>query len=163
MNTKRKLKSITTSAIIAALYVVLTYFTGIFGLASGAIQCRLSEALLILPMFTPSAIAGLFFGCAAANLLNGAVITDVIFGSLATLAGACGSCLLRKKHPAVATLANVFSNTITVPFVLKYAYGLTGGLLYFALTVGIGELISCSFLGTMLYHIVKKHEKVLFR
>lgn len=41
---------------IAALYVVLTYITNLLGLASGTIQVRFSEALCILPVFTPAAI-----------------------------------------------------------------------------------------------------------
>lgn len=162
MKTKRKIKAITTSAVIASLYVVLTYITCLFGLANGAVQCRLSESLLILPMFTPSAMSGLFIGCIISNILTGGIITDVIFGSLATLAGVVGVYLLRKRHPATATLANVVSNMIVVPFVLKYAYGLDGGLLYFVLTVGVGEIISCTVLGTVLYGFVKKYEKILF-
>ena len=41
---------------IAALYVALTFLANALGLASGAIQFRLSEALAVLPFFTPAAI-----------------------------------------------------------------------------------------------------------
>lgn len=74
-----KVQFIVHAAMIAAIYVVLTYFISAFNLASGAIQVRISEALTILPYFTPAAIPGLFVGCLLANLLTGAAIYDVIF------------------------------------------------------------------------------------
>ena len=86
-----KVQFIVHAAMIAAIYVVLTYFISAFNLASGAIQVRISEALTILPYFTPAAIPGLFVGCLLANLLTGAAIYDVIFGSLARLLGAVGT------------------------------------------------------------------------
>ena len=72
-----KVQFIVHAAMIAAIYVVLTYFISAFNLASGAIQVRISEALTILPYFTPAAIPGLFVGCLLANLLTGAAIYDV--------------------------------------------------------------------------------------
>ncbi|MCP2867106.1 QueT transporter family protein, partial [Salmonella enterica] len=63
-------------------------------LASGAIQVRISEALCVLPFFTPAAIPGLFLGCLLSNLLTGCIIWDVVFGSLATLLGALGTWLI---------------------------------------------------------------------
>ena len=62
---------LTQAAMIAAIYVVLTYFISAFGLANGAIQVRISEALTILPIFTPAAIPGLFVGCLLSNILTG--------------------------------------------------------------------------------------------
>ena len=67
------------AAMIAALYVVLTYITNLLGLASGTIQVRFSEALCILPVFTPAAIPGLFIGCLISNLITGGIIWDIIF------------------------------------------------------------------------------------
>mgnify|MGYP003378565025 CR=1 FL=1 len=75
-----KVQFIVHAAMIAAIYVVLTYFISAFNLASGAIQVRISEALTILPYFTPAAIPGLFVGCLLANLLTGAAIYDVSYG-----------------------------------------------------------------------------------
>ena len=66
------------AAMIAALYVVLTYITNLLGLASGTIQVRFSEALCILPVFTPAAIPGLFIGCLISNLITGGIIWDII-------------------------------------------------------------------------------------
>ena len=161
-NNRKRIKFITHAAIIAALYVVLTYIANAAGLASRDIQCRLSEALLALPMFTPAAIPGLFAGCFLSNFLTGCMAADIVFGSIATLIGAVGAYFLRRHHPVVATSVNVISNMIIVPLVLKYAYGLDGGLWYFFVTVGIGEIISCTVLGTLLYGSLRKHEKTLF-
>ena len=88
---------VATGGVIAAMYVVLTVIANALGLASGAIQVRFSEALTILPVFTPAAIPGLTVGCVLANLITGCAPWDVVFGSLATLIGALGTWLLRKK------------------------------------------------------------------
>ncbi len=156
MKRKQKIYGIVTGAVIATMYVVLTYVASALGLSSSAIQVRFSEALTILPIFTPYAIPGLFIGCLTANLLTGCAVTDVIFGSLATLIGAIGSRLLR-NHPLLATLPPIIANAITVPFVLIYVYNLEGTYWYFFLTVGIGEVISCGVLGFLLQKALKKH------
>ena len=90
----KKLVFICQAAVIAALYVVLTYVFSAF--ASGVIQVRVSEALTILPAFTPAAIPGLVIGCLLSNTLTGCVLLDIIFGSVATLIGALGSYALRR-------------------------------------------------------------------
>ncbi len=151
----KKSKKITQSAMIAALYVVLTMLARLFGLDSGVIQVRFSEALCILPCFTPAAISGLFVGCLLSNLLSGAVLWDVIFGSLATLIGAILTQVLRNNR-FLAVLPPIISNTVIIPFVLAYAYGFEGGIPYFMLTVGIGEVISCGLFGLLLYSAIKK-------
>ena len=150
-----KTKKLTLAATIAALYVILTGLAKLLGVDSGVIQVRFSEALCILPCFTPAAVPGLFIGCLLSNILAGGIIWDVVFGSLATLLGACGTRLLRKNR-FLAVLPPIFANTIIVPFVLYYAYGIPGSIPYFMLTVGIGEVISCGILGLFLYSSVKK-------
>ena len=155
----KKTKSITQAAIIAALYVVLTFVANAMGLASGAIQIRLSEALTILPYFTPAAIPGLFVGCLLSNILVGGIILDIIFGSLATLIGAVGTYALR-KFKWLAPLPPILSNTITVPLVLIYAYGVQDALPYLMATVGIGEVISAGVLGMILLKSLEKHKKI---
>ena len=74
------------AAAIAAVYVVLTTVFAAFSF--GEVQVRISEAMTILPVFTPAAIPGLFVGCLISNFLGGAILLDVIFGSIATLIGA---------------------------------------------------------------------------
>lgn len=149
------------SALIAALYTVLTMLVGSFGLASGVIQVRVSEALCILPIFTPAAIPGLTLGCLISNLLMSALWQDVLFGTLATLLGALGAYWLRRRSWA-APIPTVLANTLIIPPVLAYAYGFEGGLGYFALTVGLGEVISAYLLGLLLYFSLKPHAKRLF-
>ena len=155
-------KNIVYAAIIAALYVVLTEFAAMLGLASQPIQLRFSETLNALCLFTPYAIPGMFIGCLIANLVTGAVVWDVIFGSIATLIGAIGVYLLR-KNKILALVCPVVSNAVIIPFVLTYAYGLSDGILYFVLTVGIGQIISCTVLGYFLAKAVDKRKKWLFR
>lgn len=153
---------VTQAAMIAAVYVVLTYLMNALGLASGAIQVRISEALCILPVFTPAAVPGLFVGCLLSNALTGCVIWDVVFGSLATLIGALGTYLLRKTK-FVCTLPPVIANTLIVPWVLKLCYGLSDAVWYLMLTVGIGEVISVCILGTVCRKVLWKHRKVIFK
>ena len=154
MNRNTKVGSLTLGGAVAAVYVLLTLLAAALGLASGVIQLRLSEALCVLPIFFPAAVPSLFVGCLLANLLTGAVVWDVIFGSLATLLGALGTRLLRKK-PVLALLPPILANVLIVPFVLSYAYGVPDGIPYLMLTVGIGEVLSCGVLGGLLYRRLK--------
>lgn len=152
------------AAVIAALYVVLTLIANTLGLANYSIQIRISEALTILPIFTPAAIPGLFVGCLLSNILTGCIMWDIIFGPIATLLGAIGTYLLRnQKTKWVAILPPILSNTIIVPFVLSYAYKFEGSIPYFMLTVGIGEIISCGMLGMLLYGSLFKYRKQIFK
>ncbi len=155
MKNRKKIINVSIAAIIAALYVVLTYLASAMGLASFAVQVRFSEALTILPIFTPAAITGLFIGCLLANILTGCALWDVVFGSLATLVGALGTFFL-KKHKILATLPPIISNTIIVPFVLLNVYKLEGTYWFFALTVFLGEIISCGVLGSLLRKSLEK-------
>ena len=152
---------ITVGAMTAALYVVLTLVANAFGLANYAIQVRFSEALTILPYFTPAAIPGLFVGCILSNLITGCMPLDVLFGSLATLLGALGTYSLRKCKWA-ASIPPIIANTIIVPFVLAYVYHFEGSIPYFMVTVGIGEIISCGVLGMILLNVLDKYKDKIF-
>lgn len=158
----KRVTFITQAAMIAAIYVVLTVFISAFNLASGAIQVRISEALTVLPAFTPAAIPGLFIGCLISNLITGCLPLDVIFGSLATLLGACGTYLLRKYKWAVP-VPPILANVLIVPFVLAYVYHIPGGVPYFMLTVGIGEVLSCGVLGMIIYGVLARYRNVIFK
>ncbi len=155
MKNRKKLVNFAVGAIIAALYVVLTYLASAMGLSSGVIQVRFSEALTVLPVFTPAAIPGLFIGCLISNLLTGCALWDVIFGSLATLLGAIFTYLL-KKHKLLAVLPPIISNAIIVPPVLIFVYGVSDAYWFILLTVCIGEIISCGILGTALRKALEK-------
>ena len=144
---------IANGAMIAAIYVVLTLLLA--PISYGAMQVRISEALCILPMFTSAAIPGLFVGCLLANLLGGAVIWDVIFGSLATLIGAAGGYLLRKNRWLVP-IPSVAANVVIIPLVLKYGYGVDMALPLLAAYLAAGESIGCYVLGEILCSALKR-------
>ena len=160
MNMNAKTKNLTLAAIIAALYVLLTYLAMLCGLDKYAVQLRFSEALTILPVFAPAAIPGLFVGCLLANILTGCAVWDIVFGSLATLIGAAGTYLLR-RHRVLAVLPPIFANVIIVPLVLRYAYGTPDALPYLMLTVGLGELVSCGVLGLLLGRLLDRYRSAL--
>lgn len=150
---------LTYSAIIAAMYVVLTLPFASF--AFGPIQFRIAEALCILPFFTPAAIPGLALGCLLANFMGGAVIWDVVFGTLATLIGAIISYKLRGNKWLVC-IPPILANAIIIPFVLKYAYGVDDLVPYMMLTVGFGEVLSVGVLGNLLLHALLPFRGRLF-
>ncbi len=142
---------LTQAAMIAAIYVVLTLLFR--PVSFGEIQVRISEALTILPLFTPAAVPGVFAGCLIAN----------IFGSLATLIGAVLTYRLRERTPFLAPLPPIAANTVIVPFVLFYGYGVNLPIVFMMLTVGIGEVLSCGVLGLLLYTALKRYRYVIFR
>jgi len=151
---------LTQAAMIAAIYVVLTFVANAFGLANYAVQVRFSEALTILPYFTPAAIPGLFVGCIISNTLTGCALMDIIFGSIATLIGAfCTYKLRRIKW--LAPVPPIVANAIIVPFVLKYAYGIEP-LWFSFVTVTAGEIISCGILGMILLFSLQKYAGKIF-
>lgn len=148
------------AAVIAAIYVVLT--TVFSAVSFGPIQFRISEALVILPYFTPAAVPGVFIGCLLANIMGGAVIWDVIFGSLATLIGAVFSYLLRKNKYLVC-VPPIISNTLIIPWVLKMAYQVPDLVPFMMLTVGIGEILAVGVLGNVLLLALDRYKNVIFR
>ena len=149
------------AALIASLYIVLTLIASMLGVSSHVIQVRFSEALCILPVFTSAAIPGLAIGCLVSNLICAALWQDVVFGTLATLIGALGTYALR-KYKWIAPMPPILANTIIIPLILAYCYGFEGGIPYFMLTVGIGEIISVYILGLILHRALEKHRNLLF-
>ena len=148
-------------ALIGAVYVVLTL---VFApLSFGEIQVRFAEMLTILPFFTPAAVPGLFVGCLLANILGGAILPDIIFGSLATLIGAVGTYMLRSKNRFLAPIPPIVANLVIVPFVLRYGYGVDQPIPFMMLTVGAGEVISAGILGLILMSILYPNRKNIFR
>ena len=164
--TKRLILFTAQAALIAALYAVLTLAAWSF--SSMAIQVRISEALCVLPLFTPAAIPGLFIGCFLSNIIAGNV-PDAVFGSLTTLIAAALTWLIGKAvknnlkiipgpFPAVLLKA------IVVPFILYYGYNIREFMGYTefapvmaltALSVFIGQTIACYGIGVPLYFALK--------
>ena len=160
-NQSGKVLFIAQAAMIAAIYVVLTLIGASF--SYGEVQVRISEALTILPAFTPAAIPGVFLGCLISNILGGCILPDIIFGSLATLVGAVFTWMLRNKSKYLAPLPPIIANVIVVPFVLKYGYMVPLPIPFMMLTVGIGEVISCGVLGLILYTALNRYRGLLFK
>ena len=160
MKLNKKTLFLVQAALIAAIYVVLTVVFAPFSF--GEVQVRIAEALTILPVFLPAAVPGLFVGCFLGNMLGGAVLPDIIFGSLATLIGALGTRVLRKAHPFLAPIPPILANTVIVPFVLKYAYAVDLPIPFMMLTVGIGEVVSCGIFGLVLYYALNGRRAQVF-
>lgn len=155
-------RTVAIGGLIAALYIVLTLVTSLFGFSNGVLQLRLSEALCILPAFTPAAIPGLFIGCLLSNIIAGGVVWDIVFGSIATLIGAFGTYLLRKNR-WLCIIPPIISNAIIIPLVLTFAYGVPESFLFLVFTIGVSEIISAGVLGELLYQPLHKHPEIFLR
>lgn len=166
----RRVLFLTQAAMIAAVYVVLTYVASFLGLASGAVQVRFSEALTVLPFFIPAAVPGLTIGCLLANLLTGGHWLDIIFGSAATLIAAVFTYWIGRKAACfkekndlkraghlrwLAPVPPIVSNAVIVPFILLFAYGIRPLWMSFVF-VAAGQVISCGVLGMALMFALGK-------
>lgn len=158
-NNKKTVYFLAYAAVIAAVYVVLTM--AFAPIAFGPVQFRISEALCVLPYFTPAGVPGVFVGCFLSNLLCGAAPLDIVFGSLATLIGAVGSWVLR-EHKWLVCLPPIMSNTLIIPWVLRYAYGSADLIPFAMLTVGIGEVLAIGVLGNLLLVTLERYRGLLF-
>ena len=144
------------AGIIAALYFSLTM--AVAPLSFGQLQLRVSEALCILPFFTPAAIPGLFIGCVLANLFSFLGVFDIVFGSLATLAAALLTYTIKSKW--LLPLPSVIVNAFVVGALLYFLAGLPFWLS--AVYVGAGQAIACYALGMPLFFLLAKHRDRLF-
>jgi len=158
---KKNIRLLTHGALIAALYVALTYLqnTLLPGSASWAIQFRVSEALCVLALFTPAAIGGLTVGCFLFNIsFSGALPLDFLVGSAASLFAAWGMYATRnitlRGYPLLAMLLPALSNAVLVGWELSVYIG--GGFWLNALYVAIGEAAVLLSLGTALFYTIKK-------
>lgn len=156
---KKKIRNLTRGAIIAAMYVVLTYTQNLLlpDSTSMAIQFRVSEAMCVLAFFSPSAIWGLSVGCLLFNITNaGALPLDTVVGTLATVLATAGMYLCRrvriKSYPLLGLFLPAIFNGLLVGWELSFYIG--GGFWINALYVAIGELAVLLTLGTLLYYAI---------
>ena len=156
MNKKTKL--IVHAGLIAGIYAAITILIAPF--AYMQVQVRLSEALTVLPFFTPAAIPGLFIGCLVANIYGGLGLIDIVFGSLATLTAASLSYVLR-KNKFLVPLPPVLINAVVVGYILNIAFSLP--LIPSMLWVGLGQFISCYLVGLPLLIGLEKYKDKIFR
>ena len=152
-------RQLATAAIIAALYTVMSLMSSVFGLTYGAIQCRFSEALTVLPFFLPEAIPGLFVGCLVTNLMSTVGPLDIILGSMATLLAALWTAKMPNKW--LAPLPPVICNAVIIGAMIAwyeagFGPGFGAAFASNAVTVGIGEAIACYVLGMLLLAILPR-------
>ena len=154
MKNKLNVGFITRAAIIGAIYAALT----LLPFSSSLIQFRVSEALTVLPFFTPAAIPGLFVGCLIGNLLNGLPFYDILFGSLATLTAAFMTYKIKNMY--LAPLPPVIVNALVVGPMVAFYVGVPFymGMLY----VGAGQLAVCYLLGLPLLMALRPYKNRLF-
>ncbi len=138
-------------AMIAAVYAVLTIMLS--PISYGPLQVRVSEALTVLPAFTPAGVPGLFVGCVVANMLGPYGAWDMVCGSAATLIAALCSYKLRKRRLLVP-LPPVIANGAIVGAMLHYVYGVPN-LAACMLWVALGELLACYGLGYPLIKVLE--------
>lgn len=153
-------RSLTRAALIAALYLLLTIVFQ--AISFGAVQFRVSEALMLLPVLTVDAVPGLFVGCVLANLLGGGIWYDVVLGSIATLLAAIFARKLRNRPVLAAAMPVLFNGLIVGP-VVYFAYVRAPGeavnwlvLLSSVGTVALGELGVCYVLGIPLLKMLRR-------
>jgi uncharacterized membrane protein len=162
-NRTNPVRRMVTGALIAAVYAAATYAAAAMGLAYAGVQFRFSEALCILPVFTPAAIPGLTVGCVLANLASPLGIVDIICGSAATLLASVTTYLLRnvraKGIPWLAALPPVIFNSLIVGAEIAALSegGFAAAFLIAALQVGAGELAVCYGLGIPLFLLIEKN------
>jgi len=147
-------RDLARAAVIATIYAILTI--ALAPISSGLIQCRVAEAMCVLPYFTFSAVPGLFIGCVLANLITGAPVYDVVFGSLATLLAAYVTYALRNKAPKyLAPLPSVVINAGIVGALLVYVYGVHVSYWAAAGYVAAGQAVACFVIGLPLMSLLE--------
>ena len=165
----KRIRYLTQGAVIAAIYVVLCQIFAPISFRD--VQVRIAEGLTILPYFTPAAIPGLFIGCLLGNLLGGAIPVDVIFGSLATLIGALGTWTIGnwiRRHQRSNTskyllpIPPIVANTVIIPLILYYGYGINIPIPIQMATVGLGEVLSCGVIGMIFQFALEKAGSRIF-
>lgn len=150
-------KFLIQASVIAAVYATLTIILMPF--SYGVMQVRVSEALTVLPYFTPAAIPGLFIGCLVSNMVGPYGLMDMVLGSGATLLAAVCSYYLRGRPPLVP-LPPVVVNGAVIGSMLHYAYQVPLPLWACMLWVALGELIACYGLGYPLLRLLQKYKKI---
>ena len=143
---RNKLRFLMQASLIAAIYTALCLLLQPISFGFGGVQLRVAEALTLLPVLMPAAVPGLTVGCLLSNIMGGATMLDVVFGTLTTFAAAVVTRRLRDK-PLLAAAPPVLFNAVVVGALLRYAYGVPMHLLLCMASVGLGQLVACYALG----------------
>ena len=164
----QKSRFITRAAVIGAMYFALTHTQNLLlpNSASFAIQCRFSEALCVLALFTPAAIPGLTAGCLIFNLsYAGALPLDFLVGSLATFFATGAMWMTRKlrirNFPVLSMTMPALFNAALVGWELTVYLGDTGftpaAFWINALYVALGELIVLFTAGAFVWRALTRN------
>lgn len=160
----KKILYLVQSALIAAIYVVLTLPFAV--ISTDYVQMRISEALTVLPFFTQAAIPGLFIGCLISNIfISKFGMVDIVFGSLATLIAAYLSYKMPKK--ILVPIPPIVVNALVVGILIYYGtfreiqWNLI--LLMFMGGVALGQTIVCYGIGYPLMHLLDKYKQYIFK
>ena len=157
---KFTVRDLTAAALVAALYAVMGYFGGVFGLTFGAVQIRFAEALTVLPFIFPAKAPGLVVGCLITNLLSPYGPVDIIFGTLATAIAVWWTMKMPKWY--LAAIPPIVVNMVILCPMWSWAQvGSFEGAFWVAcgfnaITFVIGEAIACEGLGTILLKALPK-------
>lgn len=151
----RNIRFLVQASLIAAIYTALCLILHPISFGFGGIELRVSEALTLMPVLMPAAIPGLFIGCLLANLLGGATLLDVIFGSLTTLAAAMLTRKCRNK-PVLAAFWPVILNAVVIGSLLRYAYGVAMPLWLCMLSIGAGQAVACYGIGLPVMRMMER-------
>lgn len=165
---KKRTHTLTQGAVIAAAYVAVSLLQNLLfpGTASMAIQCRVSEALCVLALFSPTAITGLALGCLLFNLVTAAALPlDWFIGTAATVLATMGMYYFRKicigKVPLLSLLMPALANGLLIGFELT-VYMQGSSFWFNAGCVAVGELVILLTLGTILYFALRPLQHRLF-
>lgn len=148
---KMNIRHLTTAGVVGAAYAALSIFGSVF--SYGAIQCRFSEALCVLPFLFPETTWGLFAGCVIANILSPYGLLDIVVGSAATLIAAIFT--KHCRHRWLVPLPPVVLNGLLVGGVIALEQVDSGtafaaAYIYNVITVALGEAVACYGLGSLL-------------
>ena len=135
---KKTVFFITRSAVVAAIYFALA--TALKPISFGPVQFRLSEALVLLPIFMPEAIIGVTLGCFLSNFYS--TMFDVIFGTIATALAAVLTYLLRRTK-FLYVLPPLFLNAVLVPLIWVVDGSDAAYMLNFALILASEVIVVC--------------------
>lgn len=137
MNNNNTVKRLVKTAIIAALYAVITLVLA--PISYGPIQFRVSEIMVLLAFFDPFYIVGLTLGCFIANILGPNGLADIIFGTVATFISVYAVSITerfvksKKTSLIIASLWPTIFNGVIIGWMLNYIY-------QFPLVLSIGEV-----------------------
>lgn len=156
MNNNKNLIKLLKMALVAAIYIALTF---VFApLSFLGIQFRFSEVMVLLAIVDPLYIPALTIGCFISNfLLSPMGMVDVIVGTAATLLSLIA--MSKTKNLFVASLWPTIFNAVMIGAELYYVLNLPFWLS--VLQVAVGEFTVVSIVGVVIFKYILKNRSLL--